>query len=228
MKAVRNSDKIFMLVFLIAGLWTIIALGQDNGSAPITRQAIGQQRFDRKWWTSVDSDEQQGFIIGFSDCYGDTLRRKVTSDATNVEFLKAMNDFYTTHTDQNPTEVPELVIRLSRTLKSSVHHLPGAEVWNEPHGYLDGQYWNESTEKERLGFLEGYIKCYQDYARRPRVRFSCTAAEYSGLLTRYFENPSASADHTDEKIAHVLHRFGESLSPARNQKKSNSCRQKQP
>lgn len=213
MKAVLGSNKIITIVFLILGLCRAIALGQDMESAPFKLQATGQQRFDRKWWNSVDSEEQQGFILGFSDCYGDTLRHKVRSDATNVEFRKALNDFYTTHTDQNSTEVPELVIRLLRTLKSSVHHLPGGEVWNELHGYLDGQYWNESTASERIGFLEGYIKCYQDYARRPRVRFSRTASEYSGLLTRYFENPDA--DHTDEKIAHVLHRFGDKLSPAR-------------
>jgi len=212
-KAVLGSNKIITLVFLISGLCTAIALGQDMESAPFKLQATGQQRFDRKWWTSVDSEEQQGFILGFSDCYGDTLRHKVRSDATNVEFRKAVNDFYTTHTDQNSTDVPELVIRLLRTLKSSVHQLPGGEVWNEPHGFLDGQYWNESTENERTGFLEGYIKCYENYTRRPRVRFSRTASEYSELLTRYFENPGA--DHTDEKIAHVLHRFGDKLSPER-------------
>ena len=110
----------------------------------------GPKRFDGAWWTTADSQEQQGFIVGFID--------------------------------------------------------------NEAHGYLDGGYWNQSSDKERLGFLEGYIQCYEQYMRRPRVRFSRSVEEYSDLLTKYFEDPKV--DHENEKIAYVLHRFAARIAEA--------------
>src|SRR5687768_9067542 len=123
-------------------------------------QASGQKRFDRKWWIAAFPDEQQGFIVGFSDCYYDTLRRKIRSKATTGEFQEALNQFYARQGDQISTTVPEFLERLFRTLRSNVQRQAGGEVWNERHGYLDGGYWNQSSDKERLGFLEGYIQCY--------------------------------------------------------------------
>lgn len=182
-------------------------------SASLTTTA-SQKRFDGKWWTSLDSDEQYGFIVGFIDCYQDTLRRKIRSRATTQEYQRALDQFYAKHTDKNSVPVTDLMVTLVQTLKTSTHYLPGGEVWTEPHGFLDDQYWRESTDKERIGFLEGYIHCYQKYMRRPQVRFSRTAEEYSELLSKYFDDPAV--DHTDEKIADVLHRFAARPVPARN------------
>ena len=182
-------------------------------SASLTTTA-SQKRFDGKWWTSLDSDEQYGFIVGFIDCYQDTLRRKIRSRATTQEYQRALDQFYAKHTDKNSVPVTDLMVTLVQTLKTSTHYLPGGEVWTEPHGFLDDQYWRESTDKERIGFLEGYIHCYQKYMRRPQVRFSRTAEEYSELLSKYFDDPAV--DHTDEKIADVLHRFAARPDPVRN------------
>ena len=57
----------------------------------------------------------------------------------------------------------------------------------------------------------GIQKLLRQSMRRPRVRFSRTVDEYSQLLSKYFED---RVDHTDEKIADVLHRFA--ANPASN------------
>lgn len=217
MITIRNfCIETLTLVFIFAGsLTTTLALAEtgstenrvtiDVKNVESRSQAHGPQRFDGSWWAAADSEEQQGFIVGFLDCYYDTVKRRVTSEAFTEEYQKAVSEFYVAHPNQNSTTVPETMVRLVQTLKSSRKALPGGEVWNESHGYFDGGYWNQSTDKERLGFLEGYIQCYKNYMRRPRVRFSRSVEEYSGLLTKYFGDPKVN--HEKEKIAHVLHRL---------------------
>ena len=219
MKTIKNLAVVMLtLMFILSSSSTMIGVAQggtiknrdaDAGNAvksiKFRIQTSGEKRFDGKWWSSADSDEQRGFIIGYIDCYYDTVRRRVRSKAITEEYQKALSQFYAAHPDQSSTTVPELMAKLVQTLKTSVQRQPGGEVWNDRHGYLDGQWWRESTDKERIGFLEGYTSCYQQYAKSSRVRFSRTAEEYSELITRYFEDPSV--DHTAEKIAHVLHRL---------------------
>ncbi len=168
-------------------------------------QTSEEKRFEGKWWASADPAEQRGFIVGYIDCYYDTLRRRVRSKAITDEYQKAISNFYAAHPDQNGNTVLRLMAKLVQTLKTTVVRQPGGEVWNGRHGYLDGQWWRESTDTKRIGFLEGYTSCYEQYVKRPRVRFSRTAEEYLELLTEYFEDPRV--DHTDEKIANVLHRL---------------------
>lgn len=219
MKTNRNllvRTLTFALIF--AGSLTTMSFAEGNimesevtnftssvGRPALTIQTPIKSSLDGKWWSTAGSEEQQGVINGFIDCYQGTLRRYNKSGAAIEEYQKALTQFYAEHSDQNSTTVTEVMFRLVKTLKSNVKHLPGGEVWTEPHGFFDDQWWRESTKKERIGFLQGYIACYERYVKKPRVRFSRTAEEYSELLTKYFEAPNV--DHTDEKIAHVLHRL---------------------
>jgi hypothetical protein len=219
MKTIKQFSIVMLtLMFIVSGSSTMISYAEggaiktravDAGKSVKTLkfriQTPGEKRFDGKWWSAADSDEQRGFIIGYIDCYYDTVRRRVRSKAITEEYQKALSEFYAAHPDKSSSTVPEVMAKLVQTLKTTVQRQPGGEVWNERHGYLDGQWWRESTERERIGFLEGYTSCYQQYVKTQRVRFSLTAEEYSERLTKYCEDPSV--DHTNEKIAKVLHRL---------------------
>jgi len=81
--------------------------------------------------------------------------------------------------------------------------LPGAEVWTDPHGYLDGLWWRGGSPISQSGYLEGYLSCHQ-ITGRPAADFSKPIATYRKLITDYVA-ARPSRDHG--KIANILYLF---------------------
>ena len=162
-----------------------------------------EKSFDGEWWEVAAPEEQTGFINGYYDCFQYDARRPVTG-GSDVEFQKAVSDFYQTHKDQMSTSVPALLRQLAVTLQSSLARFPNAEEWREPHGYYDGLWWKQSEPKEQIGYLEGYVSCYSNDVRSPHAQFSKHPEEYQELITQYYGHPENSED---TKIALVLYRF---------------------
>ncbi len=160
--------------------------------------------FDGQWWKVTAPQEQVGFIDGYYDCYKYDAKARTTANASDAEFQKAVSNFYEKHQDQLRTSVPTVLRDLVVTFKSPRVRPQGGEVWNEPHGYYDGQWWKESEPKEQIGYLEGYLSCYSHDVRRPRARFSKRAAEYQELIIQYYDSDPKHTE--DDKIAYVLYR----------------------
>jgi hypothetical protein len=167
------------------------------------RVAIISTVFDGRWWTSVDEEEQIGFVSGYYDCYQYDLRKGVKSDASYEEWQNAANEYYAQAASHLDSPVPLVLRRLFRTLKTKSPRPKGGEHWREPHGFFDGLWWIGGTEKERIGFVEGYVWCRSKEDKKNRLKFSGTAEKYAGLLNQYFDD----SRNEERKVAHALYRF---------------------
>jgi hypothetical protein len=81
----------------------------------------------------------------------------------------------------------------------------GGETWKNPHWYLNGDWWRQSSRDEQLGFVEGYLWCMQTRVKPPhRQRYPQPAEYYADKISAYVN----SHDHgADEAIADILARY---------------------
>jgi len=164
----------------------------------------GGKQFDGRWWAGASYEEKDGYISGHEDCYGSGAKGpRNTKGWTGRDYMNAVDAYYRSHSENANAAVGLVLETIDRTAKS--RPLPkGGEIWKEPHGYYDGQFWREASENERLGYLEGYLLCYSKMMNGARVKFSDTPSKYRTLINEYVESHPKS---DDEKLAYILYRF---------------------
>jgi hypothetical protein len=181
------------------------ALGQRRGMEKKTMNYGG------KWWLSVSALEQRGYINGDFDCDTWELGDESAPNSTAEDVQKFVSQFY-----EDPPHWSVAVFRVIRMFDS--HHagpskksrVPDGEMWSEPHGYWDGLWWKGAgypNTLEQLGFVEGYLACYQGGAHSPKGTFSKSPAEYVSLISGWYERTGKE----DAKIADVLFKFRDNL-----------------
>lgn len=178
------------------------ALGQRSQNEENTMNYGGE------WWLSRSSIEQRGYINGDADCYTSQLNGNLKSVAPTEKVEAFVNQFY-----EDPTHWALPVSRVIRTFYSrdaASHEATstGGERWNGPHGYWDGLWWKGGTivRLTQLGYVEGYLECYQNEAHSPRGTFSKFPADYVSLISDWYRT-----GNEDAKIADVLFRFRDQL-----------------
>lgn len=176
------------------------ALGQQGGLEEKTMNYGG------KWWLSVASLEQRGYINGDTDCYIWELGGKARAGSATGDVQAFVNRFY-----EDPPHWPVPMFRVilmfdTRHAASHKASPSGGEVWNGPHGYWDGLWWKGAgypNTLEQLGYVEGYLACYQGEAHSPKGTFSKPPAQYVSLITGWYK----TTGREDAKIADVLFKF---------------------
>lgn len=162
--------------------------------------------YDGNWWLTVSSAEQSGFLNGLSDCSSFELRVTPHYARSTDENQQYVTHFYEGNPNQIRTSVFDVYSRAENEPPKATP-LRHGEVWDEPHGYYDGMWWNSGIEAEaflnRRGFVEGYVWCYTNKAHSPRGFFSETPAAYVARITEWYKKPA----HVDDKIADVLFKF---------------------
>jgi hypothetical protein len=155
-----------------------------------------------RWWLSVSSLEQRGFINGSFDCTTWKLGDRRGARDTAEEVQKFANGFY-----EDPSHWPVPVSRIVEMYDSrhtsSPKQISGAEVWNEPHGYWDGLWWKGAgypNTLEQRGYVEGYLNCYRFKTNAPTKTFSKSPKEYVVQITDWYRR----SGREDAKIADVL------------------------
>jgi hypothetical protein len=86
----------------------------------------------------------------------------------------------------------------------------GGEVWTNPHGYYNGDWYKQSSYDERIGFLQGYIGCLRTYMKEPTESYSRQPGYYDDKIWDYIDtHPKAY----NEPIATMLARYRDKLKP---------------
>jgi hypothetical protein len=153
-------------------------------------------RFDAKWWQHSESDEQQGFIYGYTDC----RQPPKSSNASIVEYQNAVSAMMESQKMNDPNAVTKAIEQAWTTLKSS--DIRGGENYGRPRGCLDGEWWGGFEGKpwppnladDDGGYLEGYLECSSAPVTAQAVH------RYQAALNRHY----ASGRYEHDKIADVL------------------------
>jgi len=162
--------------------------------------------YDGNWWLTVSAAKQSGFLDGLSDCNSFELNARSHYQRSTQENQQYVTNFYEGYPDQIRTSVFDVYIH-AENQPPKVKPLGDGEVWDEPHGYYDGMWWNGGIEAEALllrrGFVEGYLWCYTNKAHSPKGSFSGPPTVYVARITKWYQTPA----HVNDKIADVLFRF---------------------
>lgn len=202
------------LIFLMATFGLCgLAIGQRGRPQEKTRP------YDGRWWLSVASLEQRGYISGTFDCDRWELGDKSAPRSTVGKVQKFVSQFY-----EDPPHWRTSVFRVIKM--SDLHHTDpskGAreqegEVWSEPHGYWDGLWWKGAgypNTLEQVGYVEGYLTCYRTEAHDSKGAFSKSPPEYVSLITNWYRQTRRE----DAKIADVLFKFCDQEKPPKGGRK---------
>jgi hypothetical protein len=176
--------------------------------APVSQAR--QTTYNGHWWLLLTSEEQSGYLNGDADCHSFELKSKARYSKSFADEEEEVTNFYRNKPDELVLPVFD-AIRIAEELPPLRKAKKGGEVWNEPHGYWDGQWWREGTPADRIGFVEGYLACYQLGARNARASFSKSAAEYVALINEWYRLNEETGDvdqkKVETKIANVLFKF---------------------
>jgi hypothetical protein len=161
-----------------------------------------QETYDGRWWLAADAGVQSGFLNGAADCLTWSARIEGFS-ATPEQLVDKITEYYRTHPADRALLITEVWRKLeSRGLRKK--STPGGESWENPHWYLNGLWWGQSSKWENTGFVEGYLWCAHAYLKPPANTYSRPASYYVDRINTYFRShPQAE----DQAVATILARF---------------------
>ena len=117
-------------------------------------------------------------------------------------------DEITKYYDAHPGERALAVVEVSNRVAVHVR-VPkapkGGEVYNNPHGFLNGSWYQRGAESERFGFLEGYIGCLRTYIKGSEESYPKPIHYYDDKIWDYVDTHGIEA--SQEPAAHILSRF---------------------
>lgn len=165
---------------------------------------------DGDWWQKSSAAEQEGFILGYGDCYADPEGTRVRFVSEDSEVRIAMSTYYQSHASERHRPAAKVLkdvwsghIEIRGSLPARV-----GEGWRERHGFLDGGWWKGSNPAEQLGFIEGYIACHNaEETRQPALRH--LPNWYAPQVTHWYDQPGDEeivAQRRAMKIHEVLTR----------------------
>jgi len=169
--------------------------------------------YDGVWWQLRTAAEQEGFILGYGDCYADPAGQKIRMLLDDADIRIAVSTYYQGHQKFRTRPVAQ-VLKDIWAGHISVHDAKRSaarEGWRERHGYFDGLWWKGSNPTEQLGFVEGYTTCHNRELRKAKP-LEFQPANYVQLISAWYTpagDESVVAHHQAEKIADVLLRFSE-------------------
>ncbi|HKV05578.1 MAG TPA: hypothetical protein VJO53_10785 [Candidatus Acidoferrales bacterium] len=194
-------SAVLLVAMVLAGGARAKQVGRTTGPA---------REYNGHWWLLLTSEEQDGYLNGDSDCYRFELNMKFANARTFVETRESVTDFYQNNPDKRSLPVYD-VIRIVDREPLSRKPVAGGEIWNGRHGYWDGQWWREGIPADRIGFVEGYLACYRAGAKNAHGSFAKSAAQYVGLINRWYglneESGDIDSEKEETKIADVLFKF---------------------
>lgn len=162
--------------------------------------------YDGNWWLTREADEQTAFLEGAGDCLVWTAHVNwLTHYLDNLE--QRMTRYYKEHPKDRGLPVTDVWRKLLSESKPTKPP-PGGEEWTNPHGFLDGTWWVQSSQPERLALLEGYLWCMRTCVNQPSETYSRSADYYAEKIGKYILAHPKTA--YDEAVATVLARYRDS------------------
>jgi hypothetical protein len=159
--------------------------------------------YDGNWWLAADSNERGGFLDGALDCLVWTAHTKPPREIDNLE--EKITQYYKSHPADRNGAILSVWERVSSLGPPSAPPPSGGEVYRNPHGYYNGEFWREGSESANRGFLEGYFWCLQTHVKSPTDTYSQSIDYYWDKIWTYIQShPKTSVN---EPVAVILSKF---------------------
>jgi|GraSoi2013_115cm_1033766.scaffolds.fasta_scaffold19405_3 hypothetical protein len=159
--------------------------------------------YNGKWWARADHYERLGFFWGADDCERWDAHVP-TSYKVPEDAFDEITKYYNAHPAEQGLPVVEVGKRVAAHVRPS-KPLEGGEVWNNPHGFLNGFWFKSGAESKRFGFLEGYIGCLRTYIKGGAEAYPKPIHYYDDKIWDYVDTHGVEA--SQEPAADILRRF---------------------
>jgi hypothetical protein len=197
------------VVFLFIAMLAASSWSQTRQSQRSTQHP--NQNFDGKWWLGVGEEERSGFLNGAADCLTWEAKEK-GFNATPEELTGRITKFYRMHPKSANAPVIDVWQQIANESASSGSTDTQGETWTNAHWYLNGLWWRQESDPERLGFLEGYLWCMSARVHSDTDTYSKSPPSYKVKIDAYVkDNPKSD----DEAIAVILSQFRDSSTGAK-------------
>jgi hypothetical protein len=194
-----------LLTFLIlAGFLCISAktTAAQSFKEPEERR-VKPEAYDGNWWLAADSSERSGFLDGARDCLVWIAHAKLPRDVDNLE--EQIEQYYDVHPSSRNLPVSTVWQKVAIQGPPATPRPAGGEVYTNPHGYYDGEFWRTGSESSNRGFLEGYLWCIRTCVKEPTEAYSRSIDYYFDKIWNYVQAYPKAAQN--ETIADILFRF---------------------
>ena len=189
-----------MLVGLSIAVITSVAFPQSAKARRVRRSGNMAKAYDGEWWLASVSEERSGFLEGSADCLTWVAHADGYSGTSN-RLADKITRYYKAHPDEKHTAVIDVWQRVREVSPSKPTQ--NGEVWKNAHWYLNGLWWRDSSESERMGFLKGYLWCVDSRDNPQKGAYSRSPGSYMAKIDEYVRvHPKAD----DEAIAAILER----------------------
>jgi hypothetical protein len=188
---------------------TVSTQSMDQVDEQVTKKEI-QEVYDGVWWLAADPSERTGFLNGASDCLMSKAHEKWPANTRPELDQESITQYYKT----NAKDVHASIANVWREIVSkSTRRKPvrGGEVYTNPHGYFDGEFWREGSEPANRGFLKGYLWCMRTCVKEPTETYSQSIDYYWNKIWDYLQAHPKTA--YNEAIADILSRFRDHTKP---------------
>jgi hypothetical protein len=182
-------------------LLVVTVLAASMGSSAQTAHRSKPQ-YDGTWWLAANPGERSGFINGVADCMTWEAHKQGYS-ATPEQLDDKITAFYSANPGSKSATVLEAWRRVSPSLTQALAP-KGGETWNNPHWYLNGDWWAQSAQTEQIGFVEGYLWCIRTQVEGPHPSYSKPASFYREKINAFL---TANPKLGNEAVAKTLARF---------------------
>jgi hypothetical protein len=170
--------------------------------------------YDRKWWFSVSKNQRLEFLEGYMACYISDTDGKIKFTESSYAYEPRVTNYLQSDSDEQTKSIEEIFWKMAQPPYARPRRrLAGpAEEWKGKYGYLDGDYWRQQREPDRIGFIQGFLYCYSKHAKLKRGSFSRPASWYVEAISKWYGVKSDDPAEIDlarinTKIPEVLFRF---------------------
>ncbi|MGH9682449.1 MAG: hypothetical protein ACRD4S_02410 [Candidatus Acidiferrales bacterium] len=194
----RRARIIATFVFLAAA-----GLGRAAASPP----PATTKPFDGNWWLSASQRERLGYMEGDNDCSVFEFQGPEVGWDDFTTYQAFVTSYYAEDASHRGKSAFDVLRLADKQIGATTNR---ADLPTEPHGDYDGLFWRESFDRERLGFIEGYLQCYAHKPAPRRSTFSRSYQAYVTMLNAWYRLNDVERDVDlkieNAKIADVLFR----------------------
>jgi hypothetical protein len=210
-KMVRHSQR-------LVGARLFLMLLVLGGSPPLQISAAqGKDNYVGKWWLAANEYQRLAFVDGYITCYYYMVDPKRPFQENIKLYVKRVDEYLEQHPQAGDEPVDALLWRAASPpySKPPIKHAPGGEEAKEKWGFYDGgNYWLLGQDSQKLGFIQGFLHCYDKRTDHPEGMFSKPREWYVKAIDDWYgdepHHPSAIVkSRVDDKVPEVLFRFSD-------------------